>query len=75
MNNLADLSNGSHARVVRIEGVDETCVRLMEMGITPGAEVSRIGTAPLGDPIEVEIRGYRLSLRKSEAQRVIVHLV
>jgi Fe2+ transport system protein FeoA len=42
----------------------------MEMGLTPGASVRLIGIAPLGDPLELEVRGYRLSLRKSEAARV-----
>jgi len=42
------------------------------MGLTPGAELKLIGVAPLGDPIEIELRGYRLSLRKSEAKRVSV---
>jgi len=42
----------------------------MEMGLTPGVELAIVGVAPLGDPIELELRGYRLSVRKSEAQRV-----
>jgi Fe2+ transport system protein FeoA len=42
------------------------------MGLTPGVEVRMIGRAPLGDPLEVEVRGYRLSLRHSEAARVAV---
>jgi Fe2+ transport system protein FeoA len=42
----------------------------MEMGLTPGVELSFVGSAPLGDPLEIEIRGYRLSLRRSEAARV-----
>ena len=42
----------------------------MEMGLTPGAEVRIVGVAPLGDPLELELRGYRLSVRKSEAARV-----
>ena len=45
-------------------------MRLLEMGLTPGAQVSVVGTAPLGDPIELELRGYRLSVRRSEAARV-----
>jgi ferrous iron transport protein A len=44
----------------------------MEMGLVPGVEVSLIGVAPLGDPIEISLRGYRLSLRRSEAARVHV---
>ena len=40
------------------------------MGVTPGVEIRRLGAAPLGDPLEFELRGYRLSLRKSEAQHI-----
>jgi ferrous iron transport protein A len=47
----------------------------MEMGLTPGVELRLIGAAPLGDPLELEVRGYRLSVRKSEAQRVAVDSV
>jgi len=46
--------------------------RLMEMGLTPGANVQLIRFAPLGDPIEIEVRGYRLSLRKREAEGIRV---
>ena len=56
----------------RIDGVDELSCRLMEMGLTPGVELRVVGVAPLGDPLELELRGYRLSLRKSEAARVDV---
>ena len=65
---------GDHGQVVNIEGVDDISIRLLEMGLTPGVEFSLIGTAPLGDPLEIEIRGYRLSLRKSEAARVEVNV-
>lgn len=47
-------------------------LRLMEMGITPGVEITLIGAAPLGDPLEFELRGYRLSLRRLEARLVAV---
>jgi ferrous iron transport protein A len=67
---LADLPLGREARVVRILGNDEIALRLLEMGLTPGIEVRLIGRAPLGDPLEFEVRGYRLSIRKSEAARV-----
>ena len=67
---LAKLAVGSNARVARIEGTDEIACRLMEMGLTPGVEVRVVGVAPLGDPLELELRGYRLSIRKSEAMRV-----
>lgn len=46
--------------------------RLLEMGLTKGAEVCVKKTAPLGDPLEITLRGYRLSLRKSEAENIIV---
>jgi ferrous iron transport protein A len=67
---LADLPVGASGRVRSIEGDDELSLRLMEMGLTPGVEVAVVGTAPLGDPLELELRGYRLSVRRSEAARV-----
>lgn len=72
MKTLAQLPVGASAKVVRIDGVDELACRLMEMGLTPGIDLRIIGTAPLGDPLELEIRGYRLSVRKSEASRIEV---
>ena len=67
---LAQLPVGSRAKVALIEGTDELACRLMEMGLTPGVELRIVGVAPLGDPLELELRGYRLSVRKSEASRV-----
>jgi len=69
---LGELKIGQSARVERIDGVDEISIRLLEMGLTPGVEIKLLGAAPLGDPLEFELRGYRLSIRKSEAQRVFV---
>ncbi|MEX2118571.1 MAG: ferrous iron transport protein A [Pirellulales bacterium] len=69
---LAELPKGARGRVQEISGGDDVSVRLLEMGLTPGVEVQVVGAAPLGDPIELEVRGYRLSVRKSEAQRVQV---
>jgi ferrous iron transport protein A len=57
---------------VRVNQFDEVSARLMEMGLTPGVEVQVLGVAPLGDPIELALRGYRLSVRRSEAARVEV---
>jgi ferrous iron transport protein A len=54
--------------------MDDVAIRLLEMGLTPGVEFELIGVAPLGDPMEIAIRGYRLSLRKSEAARVTIEL-
>jgi ferrous iron transport protein A len=67
---LAEMEIGSKARVCSILGCDELSVRLLEMGLTPGVEVALVGAAPLGDPLELELRGYRLSVRRSEAARV-----
>ena len=70
MTTLTQLPIGSRSTVLRVDGMDEVSVRLLEMGLTPGAEVRLLGVAPLGDPIELEVRGYRLSIRRSEAARV-----
>ena len=67
---LSDLQLGQRATVLNVSGVDEISVRLLEMGLTPGATLELIGIAPLGDPLELELRGYRLSLRKREAELV-----
>ena len=72
MTTLAQLSVGARGRVVRVSQLDEISARLMEMGLTPGVDVQVLGTAPLGDPIELSLRGYRLSVRRSEAARVEV---
>lgn len=69
---LADLERGGSAKVTSIAGCDEISIRLMEMGIIPGVEVQMIAVAPLGDPLEFELRGYRLSLRRREAERVSI---
>jgi ferrous iron transport protein A len=66
----ADLAVGETGCVVGISEADEVSRRLLEMGVTPGVEIRRIGAAPLGDPLEFELRGYRLSLRRAEAQHV-----
>ena len=75
MTTLAALTVGRAGRVLRIEGADEISIRLMEMGLTPGTELRMVGVAPLGDPLELEVRGYRLSLRRSEAQRVEIEAI
>ncbi len=72
---LTDLALGWRARVRGIEGDDEISLRLLEMGLTPGTNVRLLGVAPLGDPLELEVRGYRLSVRKREASRVEIELL
>ncbi|HEV3417542.1 MAG TPA: ferrous iron transport protein A [Pirellulales bacterium] len=69
---LNELAVGSGARVTRVTGTDEISTRLLEMGLTPGITLAVLGAAPLGDPIELDLRGYRLSIRKSEAARIEV---
>ena len=66
----AALKLGESGTVADVVGVDEIATRLMEMGVTPGATLTLIGTAPLGDPLEFEIRGYHLSVRRTEAERI-----
>ena len=70
MSKLSQLAVGQEAVVASIDATSVAAVRLMEMGMTPGCSVKMIGSAPFGDPLEVEIRGYHLSLRKTEADLV-----
>jgi len=72
MRSLATVNIGSTTQVLDISGEDNTSLRLLEMGLTPGVEVTVVGTAPLGDPVELELRGYRLSIRRNEAALVVV---
>jgi ferrous iron transport protein A len=58
--------------VEALQGADSLVQRLLEMGLLEGEEVEVIGLAPLGDPIEIRLRDYRLSLRRAEAARVSV---
>jgi ferrous iron transport protein A len=69
---LKDVKVGDTARVLKIDGAGAVKRRIMDMGITRGAEVFVRKTAPLGDPIEVTVRGYELSLRKDDAGMILV---
>ncbi len=71
---LRDLKPGESGTVVSIGEKGPMKRRIMDMGVTPGIVVKVVKVAPLGDPIEVNIRGYELSLRKDEAQRIIVEI-
>lgn len=64
---LSDLAIGDVAVVRRIRGERRTTVRLLEMGLVPGTRVELRRRAPLGDPLELRVRGYALSIRRSEA--------
>ena len=72
MKTLRDIPVGGDAVVVRLAGQGALKRRIMDMGITKGASVHVRKVAPLGDPMEVTVRGYELSLRKDEAENVIV---
>ena len=72
MQSLEQLMIGGSARVVDVTGGDATALRLIEMGLTPGVRVRVVGSAPLGGPLEIELRGYRLSIRRREASRIAV---
>ena len=72
MQTLRETKPGATVRVAKIEGNGPIKRRIMEMGITKGAEVYVRKVAPLGDPVEVTIRGYELSLRKGDAGLIVV---
>ncbi|MFM9873652.1 MAG: ferrous iron transport protein A [Fimbriimonadaceae bacterium] len=61
-----DLKKGMKARVSTVDETDELCPRLLELGLTPGVEFEVVKVAPFGDPIEINVRGYRLCVRRSE---------
>lgn len=69
---LTEIKMGEVCRVVGIPGSGPCVQRLMEMGIIPGVAIRLVKTAPLGDPIEIEVRGYHLAIRKSEAELIEV---
>jgi Fe2+ transport system protein FeoA len=71
---LADMRPGQKGKVLKIAVAGPTRKRIAEMGMLPGAVTEVIRVAPLGDPIDVKVRGYHLSLRKTEAVGVLVHL-
>ena len=72
MNNLREVPVGGTAKVVRIHGEGAVKRRIMDMGITKGVEIHVRKVAPLGDPIEITVRGYELSLRKADAENIEV---
>jgi ferrous iron transport protein A len=72
MQTLKSSKPGSAVRVKKIGGAGPTKRRIMEMGITQGVEVYVRKVAPLGDPVEITVRGYELSLRKADADLIEV---
>ena len=72
---LKELIPGQKGKVERVNGRGTVYKRLVDMGITPGSLVEMRRVAPLGDPIEIKIRGYHLSLRKQEAEKIAIELL
>ena len=72
MKTLRDAKIGDTVRVVKLYGEGALKRRIMDMGITKGTEMTVRKVAPLGDPIEVNVRGYELSLRKADAEMIEV---
>ncbi|WP_314837769.1 ferrous iron transport protein A [Solobacterium moorei] len=72
MSTLKEVAIGSSAKVVKLHGEGAVKRRIMDMGITKGVEVYVRKVAPLGDPIEVTVRGYELSIRKDDAAKIEV---
>ncbi len=75
MNTLRDVKIGDTVKVVKLHGEGAIKRRIMDMGITKGTEIYVRKVAPLGDPVELTIRGYELSLRKADAEMVEVEPV
>ncbi len=75
MSTLDQLPVGQRGRVEALQGDDALVQRLLEMGLLEGEEVEVTNVAPLGDPIEIRLRDYRLSLRRREAARVSVQVL
>lgn len=72
---LKDLSPGQRGKVTQIRGRGEVYKRLLDMGVTPGSLIEMRRAAPLGDPLEIKVRGYYLTLRKKEAEKIAVELL
>ncbi|MCI6297718.1 MAG: ferrous iron transport protein A [Eubacteriales bacterium] len=72
MKTLREVSIGSTVKVVKIHGEGAVRRRIMDMGLTKGVDVTVRKVAPLGDPIQLNVRGYELSIRKADAEMVEV---
>jgi ferrous iron transport protein A len=71
---LSELAVGAKAVVRGLPGQGAASLRLREMGVLPGVTVTLVRTAPFGDPLEIRVRGYNLTLRKTEAEHVMVEI-
>jgi ferrous iron transport protein A len=69
---LDQLNAGDHGKIEKVVGTGPLIKRILEMGVLPGTHFEVIRRAPLGDPIEIRIKGYNLSLRGNEASNILV---
>ena len=69
---LSELPIGTHATVREFPKQGSAFLRLREMGLMPGTALTLVRTAPMGDPLEIKVRGYNLTLRKTEAEHILV---
>lgn len=69
---LSELNVGETGQVIKVEGEGKVKRRLFDMGVTPGTSIYLRKKAPLGDPLEVTVRGYELTLRKDDAYNVVL---
>ncbi|MGL4740038.1 MAG: FeoA family protein [Sarcina sp.] len=72
MNTLENVKIGE---IVRVKGLDKESTvkrKLLDMGVTPGVSLKVVSKAPMGDPISIELRGYKLTLRKEEAKAILI---
>ncbi len=74
MQKLSELVVGANAVVREFPKQGSAFLRLREMGLMPGTSLTLVRTAPLGDPLEIKVRGYHLTLRKSEAEHILVEV-
>lgn len=72
MKNLSQIKIGKKIRVVKVEGTGAIRRRIMDMGITKGVEIFIRKVAPFGDPIQIFVRGYELTIRKEDAKEIFV---
>lgn len=75
MNTLKNIEVGQSAKVLKIHGEGAIKRRILDMGITKGAKLSVHKVAPLGDPIQITVRGYELSIRKDDAELIEVERI
>jgi Fe2+ transport system protein FeoA len=69
---LSSLRPGESAVIEKLDGSPEVMLHLVELGLVPGEKITLLRTAPWGDPLEIELMSYRLAIRRSEAQKIMV---